>query len=96
MSIQTEAASTRRFYRAVRTDPPTLLDFTSNTGKGRPLPKSATLDAARLWSGFSCYNTESQARRQARGVPILGDDIAELVSAADDPVQFERTLDAGH
>jgi hypothetical protein len=85
----------RRFYRIVRTDPPSLLDFTSNLAIGRPLPKSATRDVARLWSGL-CYHTAAQARRQARGVPILADFIAELTIEARLAVRFERTLGAEH
>jgi hypothetical protein len=85
----------RTFYRIVRTDRPTIADFTSNQARGLPAPDDP--DRRRLWDGLSCYNTETQARRNALKRPSLGRYIAELQIPEDGPVRYERTpVSAGH
>lgn len=79
----------RTFYRIVRSNPPRLADFLSNVELGRPLPRDP--EAARLWSGISVNETERQARRRARGVPGLGDYLAELRLDEGPFVRMERT-----
>ena len=79
----------RTLFRIVRSDPPTLADFVSNVELGRPLPRDP--EAARLWSGISVNETENQARRRARGVPVLGNYLAELHLDEESFVRIERT-----
>ena len=80
----------RVFYRIVRSDPPTALDFTSNAARGRPLHDPSP-EALRLWDGISVNATEAQARRRARQMPMLGSHIARLDVPPDAAVRAERT-----
>src|SRR5207253_2758729 len=63
-----------RFYRIVKTNPPTEADFLSNQAQGRPSPRSVARDPALLdrWAGISVFETEAQARRRALARPDLG------------------------
>jgi hypothetical protein len=79
------------FYRIVRTNPPTLSDFTSNAAKGLPPPRDAP-ETVRLWGGISVFVTEAQARHKAHQYPSLGRYIAVLDVPADGPIRWERTL----
>lgn len=81
----------RTFYRIVRTDPPTLTDFTSAwiLGKARPTDDP---EALRLADGLSVFRTEAQAQRHARRMPMLGRYLAEVAIASSAPVRAERTL----
>jgi hypothetical protein len=79
-----------RFYRVVRSNPPTLDDFTSQKAKGIPMARPDP-EIALLWNGISVFATETQARHQARAKPWLGGYIAELVIAEGDPITFRRT-----
>ncbi len=81
---------TRIFYRVVKTDPPTLDDFTSTAAKGRPL-RDPSPEACRLWDRLSVNATEAQARRRVRQFPALGAYIARLELPDAPPVQIERT-----
>jgi hypothetical protein len=67
-----------RFFRIVRSDPPTISDFTSHADWGRALRPGADVETARLWHGLSVYATEAQARRHAKASPMLGDYLAEM------------------
>ena len=80
----------RRFYRLVRSNPPSLDDFRSNKAKGIPLARPDP-EVALLWDGISVYATETQARNQARAKPWLGAYVAELEIADGDPVTFRRS-----
>lgn len=85
----------RLFYRIVRTNPPTLYDFTSNLELGREVPADPELAA--LWDGLSVQSTLAQARRRRRASPMLGNYIAVLRVPTDGSIRFERTLSAdGH
>ena len=80
----------RRFYRLVRSNPPTLDDFLSNREKGIPMARPDP-EVALLWDGLSVYATETQARNQAKAKPWLGAYIAELSIAEADPITFRRS-----
>ena len=80
----------RDFYRIVRTDPPTLFDFTSGKGRGTPEPLSEAHRA--VWDGLSVFSTLNQARRKQRVSPVLGTFIAVLRVPTDGSVRFARTL----
>jgi hypothetical protein len=80
----------RRFYRLIRSNPPTLDDFLSNKAKGIPMARPDP-EVALLWDGISVYATETQARNQAKAKPWLGAYIAELAISESDPITFRRT-----
>ena len=79
----------RIFYRIVRSDPPTLDDFRSYEELG--IRTGSDDPETRLRRGISVNATEAQARRRARGLPVLGSYIAALAIAEDGPVRYERT-----
>ena len=79
-----------RFYRVVRSNWPTLDDFTSNTAKGKPMARPDP-EIALLWDGISVNATETQARNRATAQPNLGTYIAELVITEGDPITVRRT-----
>ena len=86
----------RVFYRIVKSDPPTLIDFMSPEARGR-VPRHPTVEVLRLWDGISAYETEEQARAKARELPRLGRYIAAVLVPEDGPIRHERTLDSeGH
>jgi hypothetical protein len=85
----------RFFYRIVRTNPPTLSDFTSNLGQGKQIPADPELAA--VWDGLSVQSTLAQARRRRKTSPVLGSFIAVIRVPTDGSVRYERTLSsAGH
>jgi hypothetical protein len=79
------------FYRIVRSSPPTLQDFTSNSALGRVL-RDPDPERQHLWHGISVNATASQARTRARDFPALGRWIARLDIPSDAPVVWARTL----
>lgn len=86
---------TRRLYRVVKTDPPTLLDFMSNAALGLPLLDPAP-GKRRLSSGLSCWATVAQARRNARRFRSQGGYLAVLAIEPDAPIRVEKTRGPGH
>ena len=82
-------------YRIVKSDPPTLTDFTPNADRGRS-QRNLTPEEMRLLTGLSLYATRPQARRTARTYPNLGRFIAEVTIPDDAPVRLERTRGPGH
>ena len=81
----------RVFYRVVRSDPPTLADFTSNRALGRVL-RDPNPERQRLWDGISVNATEAQARNRATDYPAMGRWVARLEIPDDAPVRAEPTL----
>jgi hypothetical protein len=95
MTQEPSGAVARVFYRIVKTDPPMLLDFTSNQAQGKQPPRDP--QKQRLWDGISVYEAEEQARATARRFPALGSYIVAVEIPAGSPGHFERTLkSAGH
>jgi hypothetical protein len=87
----------RVFFRIVKSNPPTLEDFTSNAAKGRPIPPHLPSNLHWLWDGLSMYETETQAERAVRRNPRLGGFLVELVIPESEPFQVLRTTpSAGH
>jgi hypothetical protein len=85
----------RLFYRIVKTNPPTLLDFRSGKAKGEEPPDDPRLLA--VFDGISVFSKLSQARRKRRRSPVLGQYVAVLRVPTDGSVRFERTFrDEGH
>jgi len=78
----------RRFFRIVFANPPTLGDFRSHEELGRAL-----LDPSREeeWMGISVYGTLHQARKKANDYPTLGRLIAELEIPEGSSVTYKRT-----
>jgi hypothetical protein len=85
----------RLFYRIVRTNPPSLLDFTSNQAQRKVVPSDPVL--AGVWDRLSVQNTLTQARRKSRVSPMLGRFVATIRVPLDGTIRFERTLSTpGH
>ena len=55
-----------RLHRIVRSDPPTLDDFTSDVARGRPA-YGTNPDAVRLAAGLSVFITEAQSTPDSGG-----------------------------
>ncbi|MBA3331679.1 MAG: hypothetical protein H0T39_12585 [Actinobacteria bacterium] len=85
----------RILYRIVKTNPPTLEDFTSNAARGQPFTHPDP-SRRRLWSGLSFHGTEAQARRNARRYRTHGSYIAAVEVEDGAPIRVERTLGPGH
>jgi hypothetical protein len=79
------------FYRIVRSNPPTMLDFTSLFAQGVSV-RTADAESLRLHSGISVSATEQQARNRAHDMPWLGRFIARLEIPAGSAIRYERTL----
>ena len=62
----------------------------SNEAKGVPLRRD-TVQARRLWTGISVFDSEEGAREMARRFPTLGAFIAALRIPANAPIRAERT-----
>ena len=80
---------TRKFYRNVKSKPPTIEDFFSYKALGIPAPRD--LQRLALWNGISVYATEAQARGLARRIPAVGGYIAEIELPDDLGLRIERT-----
>jgi len=97
------AGQVRRFYRAVRTDPPAEDDFLSNWARHardiregrtpRELPDIG--EALHMWGGISVYDTDSQAERQAQRF-ALGAFIACLEIPPESSIWIEKTGGRSH
>lgn len=80
----------RVFFRIVESNPPTILDFTSNAAKGMTL-RNPTAETLRWWAGISVYDNQGDARSLARQRPQLGTFIAELLIPEGSTIRYERT-----
>jgi len=70
---------TRVFYRVVRTNPPSLVDFMSNEALGRR-PRRAMSERDRdRWRGVSHFDSPQLASFTARASPWLGPFVATVV-----------------
>jgi hypothetical protein len=78
------------FYRIVRTDPPTEVDFASHRALGRRLRRD-TPALRRSWEGVSVTSTEAAIRDLARRLPQLGRFIAVLSIPDHGPVRYEQS-----
>ena len=95
--MEQERGQRRTLYRIVRTNPPTLDDFTSGARQGRPIPAHLPGELHRLWDGLSAYATLVQARRKQRRSPNIGGYVAALELVATGSVRVERTTrEPGH
>ena len=84
------------FYRIVRSDRPTILDFAPK-GNGDTMQPVARVEDRELETGISAYRTFAQARRKARSYPMLGRFIAKLEIPDDASVTWARTTNSsGH
>lgn len=89
-----ELRGRRRFYRIVRTRPPTIRDFLAAAATGRPAPGEPHID--RLWTGVSLWTSAEAARSRARRYQWLGQFIAVLEIDVLPGLRVERTLGRGH
>jgi len=91
-----DAAAPRVVYRIAQHNPPIEWDFWSDEARGKGT-FAADAETQRLMTGRSVYRTEAQARRKARGVPTLGQYIAEVYLPDEPTIHLERTLkSSGH
>jgi len=77
-------------HRIVRSNPPSLVDFTSGAALGHPLAH-ASPETFSLHAGLSAFRTIHQARAMARRNPRLGPFIAVLDIPDDGAIRVERT-----
>ena len=86
------------YYRIIRSETPSRLDFLPAAALRKPPPKDPRL--RRLWEvGISVYATEQQARKKARSWEPdypLGMFLARLEISDGVPITVEKTLGAGH
>ena len=86
------------FYRIIRNDAPSRLDFLPAAALRKPPPKDPRLRP--LWeTGISVYATEQQARKKAKSWEPdypLGMYLARLEISDDAQITIEKTLGAGH
>ena len=82
------------FYRIVRSNPPTEIDFHSHRALGRTLRRD-TPELRRSWEGVSVTSTEAAIRDLARRLPQLGRFIAVLSITGDGPVRYEQSGESG-
>jgi hypothetical protein len=87
----------RTLSRIVRTNPPTLSDFTSHAALGRRL-RNPTPELLDRWAGLSAYDAEEQARWRAREASRRGRALGEFISVMEVGSEFrvEQTFDRGH
>lgn len=85
-----ETAAVTVAYRIVLSNPATIIDFTSNKGKGLPQRDNETDD---IYAGLSSYSTLGQARYTARRFTHLGASIASVNVTG---FRVEQTFRPGH
>ena len=90
-------APVRVLYRIVKTNPPTLDDFTSNAARGKLL-RNPTPELLDRWSGLSAYDGEELARRRALWAIHQGRSLGQFIAILEvEPmVRAEQTFDRGH
>jgi hypothetical protein len=87
----------RTFFRIVRSNPPTILDFTSNAAQGRRIRAGLPRMYHRLWDGLSAYDRADAAHAKAMVSPMLGRYVAELRVPPGSPIRIEQTTgEASH
>lgn len=85
-----------RFYRIVKTNPPTVRDFLSGVATGR-IPAGAAPALVRLLEGISAFATFAQACRKSRGVGYrIGEYVAELQIPDAASIRVEKSGGPGH
>jgi hypothetical protein len=87
---------TRVFYRIVRSDPPTLVDFMSNEALGRQPRRPLFAHDRDRWRGVSHFDSQELAIFAAGASPWLGGFVATVVVPPGAPIRFEQTYRAGH
>jgi len=87
--------NTFRLYRLAQSNPPGLEDFTSKAQLQIPCPVPDP-DIRRRWTGLSLFETEAQARRIAKRLPMLGSFIAALDLPVEPGGPVERAASPGH
>jgi len=93
--MQQGTGATRTFFRVTRSNPPTLSDFLSNTGKRRRPPRRDA-ETLRLWDGISVFDSEDSARQQVQRIPAIGGFIAAIHVPTAGPVHYEQTGNDRH
>jgi hypothetical protein len=81
-------------YRIVRSNPPNLLDFTSDEALGKK-PRRPQREDPRLYRGISTWDSVETAANRAREYH-LGEFIAQLAISTEDAVVIAQTRGSGH
>ncbi len=81
----------------MRSNPPTLLDFTSNAALGRVL-RNPTPELLDRWAGLSAYDTQESARRQAHWAAGRGRSLGGFIAVLEvgSEIRTEQTFEAVH
>jgi hypothetical protein len=86
-----DPALVRRFYRVVRTNPPTRQDFLSALELGRRLQPGLPQEVVRIFDGLSVSSTQAGTRYTAQRFPRSGSFIATLDIPDDGRFRIEQT-----
>ena len=81
--------------RIVKTDPPTLLDFTSNQARGVQ-PRGSELKQPEIQSGLSVHDNARTVVERAMKMRKIGSYIAALHVPVDGTARIDKTLGEGH
>lgn len=89
-------AEPRRVFRIVKTDPPTIDDFTSAYVLGRPKARGIQLASTAVHMALSVMQTRDQAISRATQFPQLGGYVAELALEGGLGLAVASTIEPGH
>jgi hypothetical protein len=84
------------FFRVVRTNPPSLLDFMSNEALGRRPRRPLSERDHDRWRGVSHFDSAELASSAANASPWLGQFVAAVEIPLGAAVRVEQTYRAGH
>jgi hypothetical protein len=83
-------------YRAVKTDDPTLRDFTSAFALGSPPPRRLQKRSAPVWMALSTYQAREQLEDRMKAIPQIGTHVARLELQSGQGFALAETVEAGH
>lgn len=89
-------AEPRRVFRIVKSDPPTIDDFTSAYALGRPKARGIQLKSTALHMALSVMQTLDQATSRAIQFPQIGGHVAELALHGGNGFAIAATVEPGH
>lgn len=89
-------AGPRHVFRILKSDPPTLEDFTSAYVLDRPKARGIQLRSAAVHMSLSVMETLDQANSRALQFPQIGGYIAELALQGGEGFAIASTVEPGH
>jgi hypothetical protein len=90
------ASGIRRFYRVVKSYPPTEDDDRTRKDRQGDPPEHVPDAVRRSWDALSAFDSEEGARRQGKRFPRLGRFIVRYDIPPDAGITYEQTLGPGH